>query len=217
MHSHTAINRTIRATFIRRAPAHIPEVVNDQIEPRFWNRIDQPWQHLQRAVPVAEHDHVVSDELVGLQRNALLCQHLELCLGGFSVVQAEVVASFEVDAEGGVCRGRGRGAGQGERGVRRRRGGRGGRGSGHLHLHMTHAARLRPLLLRPPRAHTGTQAKHEITASKRPTPLHSTPLHFTAPHRMHSTHLDVPEGTPSESPETRRSSPACSSTWPHTR
>jgi len=194
MHSHTAINRTIRATFIRRAPAHIPEVVNDQIEPRLWNRIDQPWQHLQRAVPVAEHDHVVSDELVGLQRNALLCQHLELCLGGFSVVQAEVVASFEVDAEGGVCRGRGRGAGQGERG---RAGGEGSEekegGEGRTRvrsLALAHDAcgtAATTAAAAAPRTHRYTgQARNNSQQTAHSTPLHSTALHRTAPHALYT-------------------------------
>ena len=55
---------------------------------------DKLRQHL---VAVAEDDHVVPDQVVGLQHVTVLRKDLELSLGRLSVVDPEVVAGLQVD------------------------------------------------------------------------------------------------------------------------
>mmetsp|Transcript_13696 Transcript_13696/g.43782 ORF Transcript_13696/g.43782 Transcript_13696/m.43782 type:complete len:237 (-) Transcript_13696:372-1082(-) len=73
------------------------KVVDDQVELRFWNHADKPWQHANSVVSIAEHHQIVLKQRVIVDVHSLFHQSLELRLGARSIEQAVVIGRLEVE------------------------------------------------------------------------------------------------------------------------
>ena len=71
-----------------------------QVQSGLGDAVHQRRKHLQSLLAVGEDHHVVADQLVALDVDSLVREELQLRLCCFAVIQAEVVAGFEVHADG---------------------------------------------------------------------------------------------------------------------
>lgn len=74
-------------------------VVVYQVQARLRDGVYEWRQDLQRLVSVAEDDHVVSQQLVAVDADAFVAEHLQLRLCGLPVVESEVIAGFEIHCD----------------------------------------------------------------------------------------------------------------------
>lgn len=82
--------------------AVVPEVVYYQVEPSLGHEVNEAREHLEGLISIAEHDHVVADQIVGLENVAVVRQNLQLRFSRLAIVQAKVVAGLEVYCDGTV-------------------------------------------------------------------------------------------------------------------
>lgn len=77
------------------------QIENDQVESGLWDHVHEWGQHLQCVLTSSEYDQIVSKQIIILEHvasSACVLKSFEFCLGCFAIVELEMVASFEVDA-----------------------------------------------------------------------------------------------------------------------